>query len=249
MSEFKYAYEKIVQSGDLLEVYQYEKMPFPPRIRKRSKRRSERLPFKSERHIKRAVFNFRRRARANLVFGNPHMVTLTMFEIVDVAEAYAIFTQFGVRMRKEFGDAIIWITVPEFQKRGAVHFHVLIWNLPYEIHVTERTTRTIQHLWGQGFVDIISTDGSPKLSGYLAKYMSKAMHDERLVGKKAYSCSRNALSPVSFNTETQIAFLKDEFGIDKDPNLHPFKEREYATKWLGQARYRAFENTIDDKLL
>lgn len=248
MSEFKYAYEKIVQSGDLLEVYQYEKMPFPPRIKRKSKRRGERLPFKSERHIKRAVFNFRRRARANLVYGNPHMLTLTMLEIMPISEAYEIFTQFGVRMRKEYGNSIVWIAVPEFQKRGAVHFHVLIWKLPYEIHVTERTTRTIQHLWGQGFVDIIATDGSPKLSGYLAKYMSKAMHDERLFNKKAYSCSRNALSPVSFNTKTSIALLKEEFGIDHDPYLQPVREREYPSKWLGNVRYRAYENTIEEKL-
>lgn len=247
MTEIKYGYEKIVQSGDLLEFYQYQKRPFPPRVRRKPRRRGDGPRLKTERHVKRAIFNFRRRVRATLYYGTPHLVTFTMWEIMDIGEAYGLFTQFGVRLREVFGSEIVWIAVPEFQKRGAVHFHALIWKLPYDIHEKERSDRAIQHLWGQGFVDIVATDGSPKLSGYLAKYMSKAMHDERLFDKKAYSCSRNALSPVSFNTQTSIAILKEEFGIDIDPNLRPTMEREYPSRWLGQVRYRAFENTIEKK--
>lgn len=246
MDDFVPSYEKIVQSGNLIEVYQYAKLPNPPRHKKRSKRRHERLPFKSERHVKRAVFNFRRKVRSTLVLGAPHLVTLTILEITSIAVAYKLFTQFGVRLRKLYGKEIIWLTVPEFQKRGAVHFHSLIWNLSHDIHVTEKDSRGIQNLWGYGYVDIIPTDGSPALSGYLAKYMSKAMHDDRLVGKKAYSCSRNALSPVSLNTKTSVALFKEEFSIDTSENpLQPTSEREYTTKWLGKARYRSYESEIE----
>jgi hypothetical protein len=177
------------------------------------------------------------------------MLSLTMLAIVDIAVANKLFTQFGVRLKKEFGKQVVWLAVPEFQKRGAVHFHVLIWNLPNEIHIEEeapgRNRRRIQHLWGYGYVDCIATDGSPKLSGYLAKYMSKAMHDDRLFGKKAYSSSRNALPVVSLNTQTSIAFFKDEFDIDIPNGIMPTKEREYKSKWLGWVRYRAFEVKIE----
>ncbi len=256
MASFVPQYEKIVQSGDLIEIYEYEKAP-PRAPIARHKRRKEtwedklrrKNRTKSERHIKRAVFNFRRKVRSTLIYGTPHMFSLTMYEIVDIALAYKIYTQFCVRLRKVFGKEVIWITVPEFQKRGAVHFHCLVWDLPYDIHEIERDNRHIQHLWGYGYVDVIATNGSPKLSGYLAKYMSKAMYDDRLFGKKAYSCSRNALSPMFLKTKTQVAFLKEEFGIDMgEGSLQPTDDKEYTTKWLGRVHYRKYENTIDKKL-
>lgn len=253
MPSFTPRYEKVVQSGDLIEVYEYERMPMPPIRKNKTKRDEEFMRFKrllrgshkSERHVKRAVFNFCRKARATLVLGTPHMLTLTMVDTVDIATAYILFTEFGVRLRKVYGNSIAWITVPEFQKRGAVHFHTLIWNLPYDAHLTERDGRALQHLWSYGYVDCITTDGSPKLSGYLAKYMSKAMFDDRLFGKKAYSCSRNVMSPVSLKTKTSVAIFKKEFGIDQAENsLQPDREREYETRWLGRARYRAYDATI-----
>ena len=241
---FKPGYEKLVQSGTLLERYQYQKVPYPVKhVGKRTKRYKK---FKSENHIKRAIFHFQRRVLSTLVMGSPHFVTLTMLDVVSIQEAYRLFTEFGVRLRKEYGEKIIWIIVPEFQERGAVHFHCLIWHLPHDIHLTERDNRRIQNLWAYGFVDIISSDGSPKLSGYLAKYMSKAMHDERLFGQKAYSCSRNALSPVFLTTKTEVAYTKDEFGLDEaDSVVKPSREREYETKWLGHARYRAYTVPIE----
>jgi TPP-dependent indolepyruvate ferredoxin oxidoreductase alpha subunit len=64
-------------------------------------------------------------------------------------------------------------------------------------------------------------------------------------GKKAYSCSRNVMSPVSLKTKTSVALFKKEFGIDtRRSKLIPDKEREYTTKWLGKARYRAYSQTI-----
>jgi hypothetical protein len=247
MSSFTPRYEKVVQSGDLIEIYQYEKEPLPKKIS--SKRRKRYKKFRSDKHVKRAVFNFRRKARATLVLGAPHMLTLTMGEIVDISTAYKLFTEFGVRLRKVYGKSLVWITVPEFQKRGAVHFHTLIWKLPHEAHITEHDTRGIQNLWGYGYVDVIATDGSPKLSGYLAKYMSKAMHDERLFGKKAYSCSRNALSSVSLNGQASVALFKEDFQIDTDnSDMKPTREREYESKWMGKVRYRAYEGTINKDL-
>jgi hypothetical protein len=249
MASFKPRYTKVVQSGDLIEVYEYEKAPTNKRFFVTKKRRKRYKGYKSERHIKRAVFTFRRKVRATQMLGKPHMFALTMVEITDIATAYKLFTEFGVRLRKVFGKNVVWIAVPEFQKRGAVHFHALIWNLPYETEQSERNGRRIQHLWGYGYADCIHTDGSTALSGYLAKYMSKAMHDERLFGKKAYSCSRNALSSVSLNGQASVALFKEDFQIDTDnSDMKPTREREYESKWMGKVRYRAYEGTINKDL-
>lgn len=198
--------------------------------------------FKSERHINRAKQNFHNKVRATLVLGKPHLVTLTMLPIVNIKIAYALFTQFGTRMRKVFGKDIVWIAVPEFQKRDAVHFHVLMWRLPYDTEKTEPQNRRIQNLWGYGYVDVIATDGGGGLSGYLAKYMSKAMSDYRLFGKKAYSCSRNALSSVFVSSKTAVAFFREEFDL---ANRKPTKDYIYETRWLGRVRQREYDGTID----
>lgn len=241
-NNFEVKYTKITQSGDLLVLKEYEKEPLPPRHRTSRKRNPYKKMFKSERHIQRSKNNFRNKVRATLIEGTPHLVTLTMLDIVNIEVAYKHYTEFGSRLRKVFGKEIIWIAVPEFQKRDAVHFHVLMWNLPYDVHETETRSRRIQNLWGYGYVDVIATDGSPKLSSYLAKYMSKAMHDYRLFSKKAYSCSRNAVSSVSVSSQTSVAFFRKEFDF---ANRKPSRERVYKTRWLGRVREREYDGTIE----
>jgi len=111
---------------------------------------------------------------------------------------------------------------------------MLVWGLPkYEIE-NERSNRKIQHLWSYGFVDCLQTDGSPKLAGYMAKYMSKAMSDTRLLGKQAFKCSRNVLRPVLFKTAEIVDFVLDGLPVD---NSHTIT-REFDTKWLGRCLYK-----------
>lgn len=247
-------YTKIIQSGDLIEKYEYERNPpvHLPRDNKRGRvapfgydqlteeERADRLHKRRVSSVNRCRQSFFRLVRANLSKTPPIMLAFTMLDILDLRISYACFHAFGQRLRRAFGKDIAWIAVPEFQERGAVHFHVLMWNLPYEIAKTETegSTRRIQNLWRAGYVDCIQTDGSPKLATYLAKYMSKAMSDSRLLGKKSYSASRNVLRPVSLNTPTTIDLACEVWGIDG--STQPIYEREYYTKWMGKCRHRNY---------
>lgn len=259
------AYIKLIQSGSLIEEWIFERPPSPKRL-ERAKPRVRRV-FPRERRadsIVRCRNSFRRLVRANLSRkGAPALLTLNTRAIFDVSEGYKAFTYFGQLLRRQFGNDLSWIAVPEFQKRGAVHFHVLIWGLPMNLacsfsksmytdkkgkkhrkhacpipKLCERRTRRIASVWSHGFADIMETDGSPRLSSYLAKYMSKAMHDKRLIGKRAYSATRNVMRPVSFNTALQVSSVKEHFGIDEKYPIAQFKE--YATMWLGRCAYRQF---------
>lgn len=245
-------YRKLIQSGNLTELYEYEREP--QRVVPRKNKRGRVAPWGTSQlteagladwlqkrrvsSINRCRESFRRLVRANLSKPPPVLLTLTMLDIVDLRTAYRCYHEFGQRMRRTCGVGPSWIAVPEFQKRGAVHFHVLIWDLPYELIESEADTRRIQNLWRYGYVDLVPTDGSPKLSSYLAKYMSKAMQDSRLLGKKAYSASRNILRPVSLNTPTSVDFACADWGIT--PEKKPDIDREYETQWLGKCRYRAY---------
>jgi len=237
----------VIQSGNTLEIYEYEQAPkiSANRPRKHVSKDADRggsdpSPQKRWDNIRRTRKGFIRLVRANCTGDvNPSLVTLTMSAIVEIPEASKCFTRFAQSLKKRFGSGIRYIAVPEFQKRGAVHYHMLVWGIPEEVILHERNTRHLQNLWGYGYVDCLPTDGSPKLSAYLAKYMSKAMQDVRLVGKRAYNASSNVLRPSHFKTAVVADYTQMIWGVDKEV----LTTREFGTQWLGRCRYRLIRLT------
>jgi len=245
-------YIKAVRSGDTLEIYEFEK-DLPDKksqsekqvegfygISNQKPRRKHIVQRKRYDNVCRARASFRRLVRSNLTRNEaPQLLTLTMLEIVGIAQAYKYLNDFIHRARRYIGTDFRYIAVPEFQNRGAVHFHILVWGLPPSIYVYERNERNLQHIWARGFLDCSSTDGSPKLISYLTKYMQKGMYDERISGKKAYTCGRNTLRPVSLQTKTQVGEYIRDWGIDVDNNM-TFQSK-HDTKWLGRMSYKVIK--------
>jgi len=269
--EIKVSYTKAVVSGDLVEIIQYEKEPpqhtnvnrphkcsrysvyeCKPCIRKRlslAREKDNGNYRRAARHIQRAKNNFRRMVRASLTLGKPYLCTLTMVSTESIDTAYTAFSKFTANLRLTYGRGVAWVAVPEFQQRGAVHFHALIWGIPHEDYIRERYTRDLQALWQRGWLDICTTDGSPKLASYLAKYLSKEMHDGRLGSKKSYTASRNALRSVLYNSRarsTVYASFEDFQGVTLEQVISKATARldevevdvQYNTRWLGRCRYR-----------
>jgi len=236
-------YIKWFQSGTLLEKYEYEKnLPIrrkSPKIAPRGPR-DRKLVFRSADSLRRAQRGFRRLVRANLVGdAPPAFLTLTMFQILPYEASCKLFTSFIATLRREQGEGFRYIAVPEYQRRGALHFHVLLWGLN-EYASEESETRYFARLWLRGFCDAIITDGSPRLAGYFAKYMSKSMQDVRLNGKKAYFCGRNTLRPVSVSA-TKIAEFKLQ--VIEQEVIHTGEltfERTFDSIWLGRCHYQKF---------
>lgn len=248
-------YNKFIVSGDYVEIYQYEK-DIPPyrNIQKRARRApenqvlgaprqdtlSERQLGKRRDHANRARLDFARRVRANLGgVDTPLLLTLTYREnFTDLRAANRDLTAFFQALRYHEGPGFKYICVPEFQKRGAVHYHALVWGLSESVVSQERRTRFISTLWGQGFVFLKKTDGHEKLSYYLAKYMAKAYTDVRLGGLKAYTASRNFAHPAIYAGIGSVGLVEDALELS---TLQPLKEKQYMTKWLGKGRYRLYK--------
>jgi len=232
---------KVIRSGNFLEIYEYEKnVP----IRRRPRRdlitkRDRRSITRTSDSIRRAGKSFRRLVRANLV-GNetPTLLTLTMYETLPLSTSSKFFNRFIDRLRRSVGHEFRYIAVPEFQKRGAVHFHILIWGLDHKYAQTEHQTRYFSRIWLRGFCDCVVTDGHPKLAGYLSKYMQKGMSDIRLSGKKAYYASSNILRPMS--TATGNPFIKDIIYKNLVPVDNCLHEHEFMTQWLGKCYYKSY---------
>ncbi|MEM0173458.1 MAG: hypothetical protein QXI16_03010 [Sulfolobaceae archaeon] len=87
-----------------------------------------------------------------------------------------------------------YIVVPEFQKRGAVHFHALFFNVPY---IKDIGKKFFEPIWTHGKTQAKSQKGYSReqVANYLGKYVSKDTFDERLSGRRSYECSRNIIRP------------------------------------------------------
>ena len=249
-------YNKLIKYGDLVEIYTYEKqLPIRPRTKRGISHRvslphlasdggdplrKEQYEGKRQDNLARASMVFRRTILANIDgINHPLLLTCTYKENqTDVRRGYKDFNSFIKALRYKFGKIFRYIAVPEFQKRGAVHFHAMFWGLPDTVYKTERHTRVVASLWGHGYVDMIQTDGSPKLSSYLTKYMAKNFIDYRLIRQKAYTCSRNLKRPEIVNgiSNYNLEVALEEIGA----GTIQF-EKTYDTKWLGKGRHRIYK--------
>jgi len=236
------AYNKFVISGDQVELYEYEKnLSIFRKVRVYNANRnvgsllgvggentfSERELGKRRDNAFRSRGSFRRLVRSNLDgFNKPVLVTITYAENqTDLRRGYFDFTSFVQSLRYHIGKEFKYIAVPEFQERGAVHFHALMWGISEKLVLSERQTRFFAKLWGKGFIYLTQTDGNERLSSYLAKYMTKAYLDPRLRSCKAYVASRNILRPRVLSGVSPIWPVFEDLGLSTFSLLH---SREYV---------------------
>jgi len=230
---------KTVRNGDRVEMYVYKKCPmsFPYRRQGPKKPRGF-FGFRREDHLKAMRRRFVRMCWR--VFDNqktnPALLTLTFSNhITSVPMAYMRFKEGMRRIKFEYPN-LEYIAVPEFTKKGRVHFHLIVWGIP-EWHVaSERDYRRIATMWGLGFIDIVPTNGSKKLISYVSKYFVKASADPRLVNQKAYTRSRS----MNLVGET-ITWSYNQTVSPVDNWDSIIFTVAYDTKYLGRGTYYLFQ--------
>lgn len=191
---------RVIVSGDIVEIYNYERPYVYNQIQKqrdiirsgRADRREDNLTV-AQRYLRRLIF-------ANIEPNRvPSFATFTFAENVqNIKEANLLWTAFIRRLRQCLGRAVKYTVVVEFQKRGAVHYHVLFYDLPESWTKEERKTRHIASLWGHGWVDVRTIQkirSIRSIGSYVSKYLSKHTLDSRLVGEKAYFSSHGLKKP------------------------------------------------------
>lgn len=126
-------------------------------------------------------------------------ITLTFAEnVTDVTFANKKFRYFIDKVRRVKKD-FKYLCIPEFQKRGAVHYHMLC-NINIDdnsLLYVQEDNKKFKHIkyWNDGFSSIEVMTGDPKkVVGYISKYMTKDI-DNRLFGKHRYFYSQNLITP------------------------------------------------------
>jgi hypothetical protein len=241
-------YKKIVQSGDELEVYVYEKKINVHRSKRnysRNKRSAKKedgsracVKYRTKRSIQRARQSFFRLVAANLYQGEkPTFATFTFYESVSLSIAYRALSNFFQSVRKIY-PGLSYIAVPEWQKRGTIHFHALVWGFAPDDVKKERRTRNYQRLWARGYVDLrIAENRNKAIAGYMAKYLVKGLEDSRLANNRAFSCSRNVKRPFAAGSNSMAEH--EDLIIPTEKEL--VSCRKYDTMWLGSCSHYRYQ--------
>lgn len=208
---------KIVKSGNYVEFFKYEK----PVARgfSRSKRENPR-ELSEEEKIKNRKSSLRR-ARdkiRRLIYGNKSLnrtFELTFKEnITDLRKANKEFRNFIKRLKYYYGDDLKYISVVEFQERGAIHYHLVVDRfIPVNKSRSRKDEKSLREIWNNGIVFIQSIKNRNEQVDYITKYMSKLKaSDKRLWGEKSYFTSRNLKRPLELINPT-LSMIKRLLGV------------------------------------
>lgn len=217
--------KRVIVSGNVLEIYEYEK-PVAKGLETKRKGRSN-APFTSDEVKAENRSKIASRARAYVrrkVNANPQLnkfLTLTFVEnLTDLDKARYEFDKFIKRLKTRFKN-VQYIAVVEYQGRGAIHFHLLC-NLPY-VNVNE-----LAKIWKHGFIKINRIDNVDNVGAYVTKYMTKDSIDERLIGRKCYSMSKGLNEPQEYTREEEINEILENLEAVKRVHTSEFESDYYG---------------------
>lgn len=224
--------EKIIISGDIIEIIGYSKLNTDTQDMKEVRAGSGKL--KLENYVRRQKQRrdmIRRLVTANFKKEYAKFHTLTFAKnMTDLKMANSLFKAYIRRLRIKYGK-FSYIAVIEFQKRGAIHYHLLS-DLPY-IPADE-----LSMMWGQGFIKVNAVEHVDNLGAYLVKYMTKDNADDRLQGEMGYLISKGLNRPVVIQSWKDgndiIGSVVQKYGLDKKK---PTYEATYESEHNGKTRY------------
>lgn len=169
-----------------------------------------------EKNIIRSKLQCQRLAKCNADDWKTFM-TLTFAEnVTDIDIANKRLRYFIDKVRRVFPN-FKYICIPEFQKRGAVHYHLLT-NVSIDnekLIYQQEDNEKFKHIkyWKEGFTKVDSMDNDiKKIVGYISKYMTKDI-DDRLYNRHRYFYSRNLEKPsvsyINLNDPVHLNYLNN----------------------------------------
>jgi len=222
---------KLIKTGGICEIY-ISDLPFSQTIGNRDVEPKD-LPWefkvildamrpdRSQEYQARSAFRARNTIR-RLVQTNfskdSKFLTLTFnnqqgFDINDVSITHHYFKLFIRRLVNMYGE-FRYLAVPEFQKRGAVHYH-MVTDLPFI------KSDLLAEVWGHGFVKINQIKQSSRVGVYISKYLTKEAYAPENGSFRKFFYSKNLSKPEVVYGERVV-------------NLLAKLRQKYAPKFTGK---------------
>jgi hypothetical protein len=202
--------QKMIFTGDRFRIVEYD---YPHSQKSCSRQNSGRKPSKpsqqAQKEKNRAYSARKAHAQIkDLIYANygyhnelPKFFTLTFKRDAGLSEANKKFHLFikkvNFYLKMIDGRKLQYIAVPEFQKRGATHYHVIVFNFPF---ISDKNIfhKTINKLWPHGFVEatkISISNGLEPVVLYMTKYIRTQKLDPRFDNKKRFFHSEGLFLP------------------------------------------------------
>jgi hypothetical protein len=252
--------KKLVISGSKIELYEFEKeisygkgtssrrrnkvYQEPIEKTEEEKRKiRERGSWKSKRDLQRLINAnvgvwTNKKGRVYMLF----FLTLTFAEnIKDVKKANNEYRKFIQKINYEIlgskkGKYLEYVCVPEFQKRGAVHYHIVIFNLPFMKNVYDK----LRKLWGKGRLKLDSIDNVKNVGYYVTKYMTKDIQNEKMKGLKKYFSSKGVKRSKIVRRKTDVDFF-----VGFIPENTVVSKKDHDLEFGGKFKHTVFDVSKD----
>ena len=240
MSKIQRLYNlKVVKSGKRLEVFKYS-LPIREGIESNNKegRRGKRelteeeKKFNKERKRKETLFNARNNI-IRLIASNSDLqtfITLTYQEnMQDIKLSKKHLNLFFKKLQRDY-KYLKYLYVFELQKRGAIHYHILLNLNALDNKFNIKTANTKEkkpkeqrelennfkaRYWQFGFIDIrnLHQEGNSNIAKYVSCYLVEDLFNFDMQGNKVYGFSRNLDKPITEKLETKDQ-LEDLISLD-----------------------------------
>lgn len=122
-----------------------------------------------------------------------------------------------------------YVCVVERQQRGALHYHIILFNMPYVPH------KELLELWGHGAVTINAIDHVDNVGAYVMKYMEKEMNEmqseksAKVKDKKLYFASRGLHKPKEISDGTPEG-KRELWGVAAKVEGHEVFRKKYENE-------------------
>ena len=187
--------------------------------------------------LRSSVRKLRMIINANFCGGkNELFLTLTYAEnMQDVKRLYRDYEVFYKRLKRVYKDyKFEYIAIPEPQKRGAWHLHVLLKENDGK-YLYIPNDEVVERLWGQGFTKVRRVDEVDNVGAYVSAYLTDIIDEE--TGKKCkgarlylypsgmnlYRCSRGIKKPKvvegDLGLSEECKVYEKEFEVIRDDEI------------------------------
>lgn len=254
------AFYRVIKTGNIVELYkyqtikqlQYEKKLETETNENEKENNLDRVE-KTELAKKQSAYRSRQKVR-RLILNNfsegDTFITLTFAEnMTDIKKANYELKKFIQKMQRKVSD-FKHVTVIEFQKRGAVHYH-MICNYQLEFDTTDIEKRKAHErflfgevidgeymggkLWKNGIGSIHDIKHVDNVGAYVIKYMTKGTRDDRLFQQKSYFRGGKLITPVEITDPNEI-----KLWVDTLEGSIPCFTSDYSTEYQGQINYKEY---------
>ncbi len=243
---------KLIQCGNIIEIYKYEKgylKGYTLNSDSSGGRVADYTSDNYEEHreqvLKRAKRDLRRLINSNHgQYGDDmtsKFMTLTFREsVTDLSQANYEWKKFMQRLNYEVFKVkksnLRYNVVIEYQKRGAIHYHAIFYNLPYV------KQKRLMELWDNGGVNIKKIDNVDNVGAYIGEYLGdaekkqgKELGDSRLKGRKSYFSSRGLFKPLEITDKKKIEAVQGAL-----PVKNKIYSAQFNNEHLGNISYSQY---------